>query len=69
MSDIATDLTILRVGSGWNLISDGRTLGRFAYRVDAEEAGLRLIEKGRQAHQVVRLQIQDERGRLRPFAS
>lgn len=62
-----TELAILRADDGWRLVGGDRTLGRFPYRVDAEEAALRLIERARLDHQEVRLLVQDEAGQLRPF--
>ena len=62
-----TELAILRTDDGWSLVAGDRTLGRFAYRVDAEEAALRLIDRARLDHREVQLLVQDEAGQLRPF--
>lgn len=40
-----TDLTIVHFPDGWRILADGRRWGRFPYRVDAEEAALRLRDK------------------------
>lgn len=67
MPAYATQLAIIRADGGWSLIGDERTLGRFHYRVDAEEAALRLVERARSEHREVRLLVQDETGQLRAF--
>ena len=42
------EFTIIHFPDGWRiLLADGRRWGRFPYRVDAEEAALRLVEKAR----------------------
>lgn len=42
------EFTIVHFPDGWRiLLADGRRWGRFPYRVDAEEAALRLSEKVR----------------------
>ena len=47
-SSSPTEFTIVHFPDGWRiLLADGRRWGRFPYRVDAEEAALRLIEKVR----------------------
>ena len=35
-------LLVVRQGSGWTIMASGKPWGRFNYRVDAEEAALRL---------------------------
>jgi len=67
MPAYAPHLAIIRADDGWSLVSDERTLGRFRYRVDAEEAGLRLVERARLDHHEIQLLVQDEAGELRPF--
>lgn len=67
MSAFATQLEIVRADGGWSLIGDDRTLGHFHYRVDAEEAALRLMERARSEHRDVRVLVQDEAGQLQPF--
>lgn len=67
MPAYAPHLAIIRVDDGWSLVSDDRTLGQFRYRVDAEEAALRPVERARLDHQEIQLLIQDEAGELRPF--
>jgi len=39
------EFTIIHFPDGWRILADGRRWGRFSYRVDAEEAALRLIRK------------------------
>lgn len=41
MAQPAISIAILRKGDGWRVISDGGSVGGYAYRVDAEEAALR----------------------------
>ncbi len=63
-----TEIAIIRADAGWSLVSGERTLGRFDYRVDAEEAALRLAQEARLEHRRIRLLAPDDHGRLRPFA-
>ena len=57
--------TIVHFPDGWRiLLSDGRRWGRFPYRVDAEEAALRLIEKVRAEGGEARLLAQGLTGEI-----
>lgn len=57
-------LVIVRFLDGWRILGPQGRWGRFAYRVDAEEAALRLARKARQEGREVRIWVQDICGRL-----
>jgi hypothetical protein len=59
------ELAILRVGEGWRVFSEGGGWGRFSFRVDAEEAALRLVAKMQAAGRPAIVLVQDEVGELR----
>lgn len=48
-------LVIVRFLDGWRILGPQGRWGRFAYRVDAEEAALRLARKARQEGREVRI--------------
>jgi len=57
-------LTIVHFPDGWRILSDGERWGRFGYRVDAEEAALRLAREAARAGRTVEIWVQDVSGRL-----
>jgi hypothetical protein len=57
-------LAVLRFPDGWRILAPTGRWGRFAYRVDAEEAAIRLARKAREEGREVRLWVQDMCGRL-----
>lgn len=67
-SSSPSEFTIVHFPDGWRiLLDDGRRWGRFPYRVDAEEAALRLIEKVRAEGGEARLLAQDVTGEVAPL--
>ena len=60
-----SELMIARAADGWQLVSQGRNWGRFAYRVDAEEAALRLAATARLQGQAVTVLVKDGGDRTR----
>ncbi|MBX7248741.1 MAG: hypothetical protein K1X35_06750 [Caulobacteraceae bacterium] len=59
-----TEFTIVHFPDGWRILVDGKRWGRFPYRVDAEEAALRLTEKVRAEGGQVRLLAQGLTGEI-----
>jgi hypothetical protein len=57
-------LVVVRYSDGWRILGEKGRWGRYAYRVDAEEAALRLAHKARQAGREVEIWVQDRCGRL-----
>jgi len=57
--------SVIRLADTWTITAQGRRWGRFAYRVDAEEAALRLAAKGRGQGQPVEVLIQSPWGEMR----
>ena len=58
-------LAVVRFPDGWRILAHDRRWGRFPYRVDAEEAALRLARKSLAAGRPVQLLVQDAHGELR----
>lgn len=58
-------LAVVRFPDGWRILARNRRWGRFDYRVDAEEAALRLARKAKAHGQEVQLLVQDPQGELR----
>jgi len=60
----ALRLVVVRYSDGWRILGEKERWGRYAYRVDAEEAALRLAHKAKQAGRDVEIWVQDLSGRL-----
>jgi hypothetical protein len=62
-------LAVVRKADGWTIIVGGRLWGRFSYKVDAEEAALRLAKQIRQqTGGPVEVMVQERWGELTPLA-
>lgn len=59
------DLTIVHFPDGWKILADGQRWGRFPYRVDAEEAAIRLRDKIRGEGGDARILAQGLTGEIR----
>lgn len=59
-----TEITIVHFPDGWRILAEGRRWGRFNYRVDAEEAALRLARKLRAQGSDARVTVQSLTGEL-----
>ena len=57
-------LAVVRFRDGWRILAPNGRWGRFAYRVDAEEAAIRLARKARDTGRPVRIWVQDMCGQL-----
>ena len=55
---------VVRYPDGWRILTNGQRWGRFAFRVDAEEAALRLAAKAEAAGQHAEVLVQDSSGEL-----
>lgn len=55
---------VLRFPDGWRILAQHGRWGRFDYRVDAEEAAIRLARKARAEGRDVSIFVQDLCGRL-----
>lgn len=65
MSDAAPlELAVLRFADGWRILAEHGRWGRFAYRVDAEEAAIRLAHKARAQGREVHIWVQGLCGHL-----
>ena len=67
MGKLITQLAVVRASDGWSLLGAGRRWGTFRYRVDAEEAALRLLRTAQANGQTVLLLVQSGNGELRPL--
>ncbi|MBN9319011.1 MAG: hypothetical protein BGN86_07730 [Caulobacterales bacterium 68-7] len=50
---------VVHYPEGWRILTHGQRWGRFAFRVDAEEAALRLAAKAEAAGQRAEVLVQD----------
>ncbi len=66
-SESVSDITIVHFPDGWRLLSGDRRWGRFQYRVDAEEAALRLAAKSKAEGREARVLVQQRHGELLPL--
>ncbi len=58
---------IVRFRDGWTLIAGGRKWGRFAFKVDAEEAALRLAKQAEAKGAPVQILVQGSWGEMTPM--
>lgn len=61
---VPLSLVVVRFRDGWRILAPNGRWGRFAYRVDAEEAAIRLARKAREEGRPARIWVQDICGRL-----
>lgn len=59
------EILIVNVRGSWRLLTAAGPKGRFDYRVDAEEAALKLARR----YGTARIQVQDRFGELKPLAA
>ena len=62
-------LSVVRLADAWTVVVQGRRRGRFLYRVDAEEAALRLAARERRGGQSVQVLIQAPWGEMQTLDS
>ena len=60
-----TEFAVVRFIDGWRILAGARRWGRFSYRVDAEEAALRLAADARAGGRNARVLVQGSDGQLR----
>lgn len=58
---------IVRHRDGWTIIAAGRRWGRFDYKVDAEEAALRLAQQASETGSPVEVLAQNAWGEMTPM--
>ena len=63
-SQSITEFTIVHFPDGWRILAGGKRWGRFPYRVDAEEAALRLVDKLRAEGGEARVLAQSPTGEI-----
>ena len=61
----ASEWAVVRFSDGWHVVSGQWRSGRFDYRVDAEEAALRLTATARKRGEPVRLLVQEANSQMR----
>lgn len=57
-------LAVIRFADGWRILAEQGRWGRFSYRVDAEEAAIRLARKARAQGREAHIWVQDPCGQL-----
>ena len=60
-------LLVIRHGDGWTIDAAGKQWGRFSYRVDAEEAALRLAADAAAAGVLTEVQVVKLCGAVTPL--
>ncbi len=68
MEQPVISIAILRSRDRWRVISDGGSVGEYAYQVDAEEAALRFAKASEGTGRPVEILLQHPGGELRRFA-
>lgn len=61
------ELAVVHFADGWRILAGAGKWGRFPYRVDAEDAALRLGAQARDDGREVQILVQESYGRLRPL--
>ena len=64
MSTAPLVMVVVHFPDGWRILARNERWGRFDYRVDAEEAALRLAQKAIAAGETVEIWVQGVGGRL-----
>lgn len=62
-------IAIVRFEDGWQIVAGDGSWGRFGYRVDAEEAALRIAERIRGEGHEVAILAQDVFGHVEPLTA
>lgn len=62
-----TKFGVVRFGDGWTIIASGRKWGRFAFKVDAEGAALRLAQQAMDGGADVQVVVQGAWGEMTPL--
>jgi hypothetical protein len=58
-------IAVVYFAEGWQIVTERHRWGRYKYRVDAEEAALRLADRARQQGRVLEVLVQEPHGELR----
>jgi hypothetical protein len=62
-------IAVVYFADGWRIVAGDRRWGRFQFRVDAEEAALRLAGQSRLAGKELKIIVQDSSGQFHAVAS
>lgn len=65
MSPDRGPIAVVYFADGWRIVTERHRWGRYKYRVDAEEAALRLADRARQHGIVLEVLVQEPHGQLR----
>ena len=67
MSDRKSVFAVVRTGAFWRVMAPGETHRTYDFKVDAEEAALKLANKARDEGANIEILHQDKFGELRPL--
>ena len=67
MSEAKATFAVLRTGAFWRVVAPGEIHGAYDYRIDAEEAALKLADKARELGMETEVLLQDSFGEMRPL--
>jgi hypothetical protein len=66
-SSLPQTLSVVRIGHVWRIVTQGRLTGQFQFRVDAEEAALRLARSARERGEIAEVIVQERWGEMSPL--
>lgn len=61
--------SVVRADDGWSVLTEGRAWGRFQFRIDAEEAALRLADRARAAGREAEVFVPGVLGEMVPLVA
>jgi hypothetical protein len=67
VSEPKATFAVLRTGAYWRVLAPGETFRTYDYRIDAEEAALKLADRARELGQDTEVLLQDAFGEMRPL--
>jgi hypothetical protein len=67
VSEDRATFAVLRTGPYWRVLAPDANHRTYDYRIDAEEAALKLAHKAREAGQETEILLQDNFGEMRPL--
>ena len=69
MAPDVTAIAVIYFADGWRIVAGRHRWGHYRYRVDAEEAALRLAGRAQRHGRVLKVFVQGRHGRLRQLVA
>jgi hypothetical protein len=67
LNEAKATFAVLRTGPYWRVLTPDETHRTYDYRIDAEEAALKLADKARESGVEAEVLLQDSFGEMRPL--